>query len=142
MFYRYDAEKGDLQPIGGEDMKKDYFGLYDPTSAGHMGYNWRQTFWHAQENAIYGVHGNSGYLFRLDLRGPRMEVLERLTSLPSKRSGMFDQFSYGYLGFGAGAGRADDSLPDRADPSTKTADASRAKTARPWARPRGWKICT
>jgi hypothetical protein len=102
VIYRYDAEKGGLQPVGGEDMKKDYFGLYDPTSPGHMGYNWRQTFWHPTENAIYGVHGNSGYLFRLDLRGPRMEVLERLTSVPSKRSGMFDQFSYGYLGFGLG----------------------------------------
>ena len=32
--------------------------------AGHMGYNWRQTFWYEPEKAIYGVHGNSGYLFR------------------------------------------------------------------------------
>jgi hypothetical protein len=102
VIYRYDAEKGDLQPVGGEDMKKDYFGLYDPTSPGHMGYNWRQTFWYAPENAIYGIHGNSGYLFRLNLRGPRMEVLERLTSQASQRSGMFDQFSYGYLGFALG----------------------------------------
>ena len=31
---------------------------------GHMGYNWRQVFWHPDENVIYGVHGNSGYLFR------------------------------------------------------------------------------
>ncbi len=101
--FRYDAESDSVSPIVGEDMKKDYFGLYDPTSAGHMGYNWRQTFWYAPENAIYGVHGNSGYLFRLNLRsGPRMEVLERLTSTPSKLSGMFDQFSYGYLGFGLG----------------------------------------
>ena len=23
-------------------MRKDYFGLYDPSSPGHMGYNWRQ----------------------------------------------------------------------------------------------------
>jgi hypothetical protein len=102
VIYRYDPEKGALQPLGVDDMKKDYFGLYDPTSPGHMGYNWRQTFWYAPENAIYGVHGNSGYLFRLKLRGLQMEVLERLTSLPSKRSGMFDQFSYGYLGFGLG----------------------------------------
>ncbi|NLH15264.1 MAG: hypothetical protein GX455_01665 [Phycisphaerae bacterium] len=101
--FRYDAQSDSLSPIVGEDMKKDYFGLYDPTSAGHMGYNWRQTFWYEPDNAIYGVHGNSGYLFRLNLRGgPRMEVLERLTSTPSKLSGMFDQFSYGYLGFGLG----------------------------------------
>jgi len=99
---RYDAQTDSVAPVQGEDMKKDYFGLYDPTSPGHMGYNWRQAFWHPTENAIYGVHGNSGYLFRLPLRELRMEVLERLTSLPSKRSGMFDQFSYGYLGFALG----------------------------------------
>ena len=51
---------------------------------------------------IYGVHGNSGYLFRFDPRVPRLEVLERITSEPSKRCGMFDQFSYGYLGFALG----------------------------------------
>ena len=32
-------------------------------------------------------------------------MLERLTSLPSKLSGMFDQFSYGYLGFTLGPDR-------------------------------------
>ena len=51
---------------------------------------------------IYGVHGNSGYLFRFDPRVPRIEVLDRITSEPSKRCGMFDQFSYGYLGFALG----------------------------------------
>jgi len=95
--YRYDRDA--IETVEGEDMKKDYFGLYDPTSPGHMGYNWRQVVWQPTEKAIYGVHGNSGYLFRFDPRGPQLEVLERLTSLPSKRSGMYDQFSYGYLGF-------------------------------------------
>jgi len=99
---RYRADTDALEPVAGEDLKKDYFGLYDPTSAGHMGYNWRQTFWDPAEKAIYGVHGNSGYLFRFDPREPRIEVLERLTSLPSQRSGRFDQFSYGYLGFALG----------------------------------------
>jgi hypothetical protein len=83
-------------------MKKDYFGLYDPTNPGHMGYNWRQTFWRPADGMIYGVHGNSGYLFRFDPRLPRVEVLDRITSEPSKRCGMFDQFSYGYLGFALG----------------------------------------
>ena len=95
--YRYQREV--IEKVSGEDMKKDYFGLYDPTSAGHMGYNWRQTAWCALDRSVYGVHGNSGYLFRYDPRTLRVEVLDRLTSLPSKRSGMFDQFSYGYLGF-------------------------------------------
>jgi hypothetical protein len=49
---------------------------------------------------IYGVHGNSGYLFRFNPRMEQVEVLDRITSEPSKASGMFDQFSYGYLGFG------------------------------------------
>ncbi len=99
---RYNAQTDSVAPVEGEDMKKDYFGLYDPTSPGHMGYNWRQTFWRARDKMIYGVHGNSGYLFRFDPRTPRIEVLDRITSEPSKRCGMFDQFSYGYLGFALG----------------------------------------
>jgi hypothetical protein len=100
--FRYDPATDAVTPIEGEDMKKDYFGLYDPTSPGHMGYNWRQTFWRPSDKLIYGVHGNSGYLFRFDPRVPRIDVLERITSEPSKRCGMFDQFSYGYLGFALG----------------------------------------
>jgi hypothetical protein len=92
-----------MEPVAGENMRKDYFGLYDPTSPGHMGYNWRQTAWHPGEKVIYAVHGNSGYLFRFDPRASRIEVLDRITSQPSKRSGMFDQFSYGYLGFAIGS---------------------------------------
>ncbi len=99
----YRPETDSVEPLVGEDMKKDYFGLYDPTSPGHMGYNWRQTVWYAKEKAIYGVHGNSGYLFRLYPDVPRLQVLERMTSEPSKLSGMFDQFSYGYLGFTLGS---------------------------------------
>ena len=95
----YRPETDSVETVQGEDMKKDYFGLYDPTSPGHMGYNWRQTVWSAREKVVYGVHGNSGYLFRFDPDQPRLEVLDRLTSEISKRSGMFDQFSYGYLGF-------------------------------------------
>jgi hypothetical protein len=100
--FHYDAATDTVAPIEGEDMKKDYFGLYDPTNPGHMGYNWRQTFWRPADGMIYGVHGNSGYLFRFDPRVPRIEVLDRITSEPSKRCGMFDQFSYGYLGFALG----------------------------------------
>jgi hypothetical protein len=98
--YRYDTDS--VETVPGEDLKKDYFGLYDPTSPGHMGYNWRQTIWYPPEKAIYAVHGNSGYLFRYEPAANRVEVLDRITSLPSQRSGMFDQFSYGYLGFTLG----------------------------------------
>jgi len=86
----------------GEDMKKDYFGTYEVSTAGSMAYNWRQVFWYSPEKKVYGVHGNSGYLFRFDPAFPRLEVLERLTSIPSKLTGMGDQFSYGYLGFTLG----------------------------------------
>lgn len=92
-----------VERVEGEDMRKDYFGIYDPSSAGSMGYNWRQVIWCQADRKFYGVHGNSGYLFSFDPAVPRIEVLERLTSKVSQRSGMFDQFSYGYLGFTLGA---------------------------------------
>jgi hypothetical protein len=99
---RYNYQKDALELVAGDDLKKDYFGLYDPSSAGHMAYNWRQVFWNPGDNRIYGVHGNSGYLFRFDPQAERVEVLDRITSEPSRQSGMFDQFSYGYLGFALG----------------------------------------
>jgi hypothetical protein len=98
--YRYGTEA--VEAVQGDDLKKDYFGQYDITSPGHMAYNWRQVFWHPRTQLFYGVHGNSGYLFRFDPRAERVEVLDRITSEPSRRSGMFDQFSYGYLGFTLG----------------------------------------
>ncbi len=91
-----------VETIEGEDMRKDYFGTYDVFTSGSMAYNWRQVFWYKPEKKIYGVHGNSGYLFRFDPAVPRMEVLDRLTSVPSQLTGMGDQFSYGYLGFKMG----------------------------------------
>lgn len=91
-----------VETVEGEDMRKDYFGTYEIFTSGSMAYNWRQVFWYSPEKKIYGVHGNSGYLFRFDPVVPRLEVLERLTSIPSKLTGMGDQFSYGYLGFKLG----------------------------------------
>ncbi len=101
LHYRYNSDSIDL--LKGADMRKDYFGLYEVTSPGHMAYNWRQTIWYEPENVIYGVHGNSGYLFRFDPSIPKVEIVERITSTPSKQSGMYDQFSYGYLGFTLGS---------------------------------------
>ncbi len=99
---RYVLDRDAIEDVKGEDLKKDYFGTYDPTSPGHMGYNWRQAFWYAPEKAIYAVHGNSGYLFKFDPRIPQVDVIERITSEPSRKSGMFDKFYYGYLGFALG----------------------------------------
>lgn len=93
---------GKPERLNGVDLRLDYFGEYDPKFPGSMGYNWRKIFWHAAEQVAYGVHGNSGYLFRFDPRKPSLEIVERITSEPSRRSGMFDQFSYGYLGFQLG----------------------------------------
>ena len=100
---RYIYGRDAIETVQGEDLRKDYFGSYDPTSPGTMGYNWRQAIWYGPERSIYAVHGNSGYLFRFNPRRSRVEVLNRITSEPSKRSGMFDEFSYGYLGFGLGS---------------------------------------
>ena len=88
--------------LEGDNMRKDYFGVYDASTAGSMAYNWRQVFWHENEQVFWGVHGNSGYLFRFDPSIPSIDLFDRITSLPSKRSGMFDQFSFGYLGFTPG----------------------------------------
>jgi hypothetical protein len=98
--YRYDRDA--IETVQAEDLRKDYFGVWDPSKPGHMGYNWRQTVWYAPEKAIYGIHGGSGYLFRFDPRASRVDVLDRITSEPSKRSGMYDQFTYGYLSFALG----------------------------------------
>ena len=85
--------------LEGAHLRLDYFGKYDPTLPGTMGYHWRQIFWYAPEHVAYGVHGNSGYLFKFDPKTQTVEIVDRITSLPSKKSGFFDQFSYGYLGF-------------------------------------------
>ncbi len=98
--YLYDSDK--VEDLTGDDLKKDYFGIYDVWTSGSMAYNWRKTVWIDSEKAIYGVHGNSGYLFRFLPATQTVEVLDRITSEDSKRSGMFDQFSYGYLGFDLG----------------------------------------
>jgi hypothetical protein len=97
--FTYSPDTLTVQKLDGMDLRLDYFGSYDPTRPGSMGYNWRKIFWYAPEEVAYGVHGNSGYLFRFDPRHKKIEIVERITSEPSKKSGMFDQFSYGYLGF-------------------------------------------
>ena len=63
-----------------------------------MAYNWRAAVWNPNDNSIYAVNGASGYLFRFDPAARSVEVLERLTSEPSKQMGMADKSGYGYLG--------------------------------------------
>ncbi|MCF6356310.1 MAG: neutral/alkaline non-lysosomal ceramidase N-terminal domain-containing protein [Draconibacterium sp.] len=100
--YTYSPGSASIKKVDGVNLRLDYFGEYDFTGAGSMGYNWRRIVWNEQEEVAYGVHGNSGYLFKFNPRIPKIEIVDRITSAPSKASGMFDQFSYGYLGFELG----------------------------------------
>lgn len=100
--YAYSPQEGTLNKLDGVDLRIDYFGKYNPEQPGNMGYNWRKICWHEEEEVAYGVHGNSGYLFRFDPAAQKIELIERITSSLSRKSGMFDQFSYGYLGFQLG----------------------------------------
>ncbi|MFA6660736.1 MAG: hypothetical protein WCS62_03925 [Bacilli bacterium] len=98
----YDPEDCTIEKLEDVDLRLDYFGSYDPADAGSMGYNWRAVVWYPKEEVAYGVHGNSGYLFKFDPEKRKIEIVDRITSGPSRKSGMYDQFSYGYLGFDLG----------------------------------------
>ena len=100
--FRFNPSVEQVQLVANVNLRIDYFGKYDPTRPGNMGYNWRKIFWYAPENVAYAVHGNSGYLFKFDPLQPSVELVERITSELSKKCGMYDQFSYGYLGFQLG----------------------------------------
>lgn len=100
--HRYDYASDKVEAVAGVDLKKDYFGSYNPALHG-MAYNWRAAVWVPSEQAIYGVNGRSGYLFRFDPRARTVEVLARLTSEASKKTGMFNGMEYGYLGLVLGA---------------------------------------
>jgi hypothetical protein len=100
--HRYDYAADKVETIAGVNLKKDYFGSYNPSMHG-MAYNWRAAIWVPSEQAIYGVNGRSGYLFRFDPRTRTVEVLARLTSQASKKTGMFDGMEYGYLGLALGS---------------------------------------
>ena len=98
----YNPGEGIIEKLEDIDLRLDYFGSYDPTDAGSMGYNWRAVVWYPKEEVAYGVHGNSGYLFKFDPKERKIEIVDRITSEPSRKSGMYDQLSYGYLGFDLG----------------------------------------
>lgn len=95
--YRYDYDKQTVNAVKGVNLRKDYFGKWNPSEEG-MAYNWRAAVWVPSEKAIYAINGASGYLFRFDPSVPSVEVLKRLTSVPAKRSGMYGPYNYGYLG--------------------------------------------
>jgi len=98
----YEPVEGQISTMKMANLRLDYFGNYDPTQPGSMAYHWRKVFWYEKENAVIGVHGNSGYLFRFSPDEDRVELIDRITSKLSQKNGMYDQFSYGYLGFTLG----------------------------------------
>jgi hypothetical protein len=97
--YRFHPDTRELDYLEGHPLRRDYFGSYDSKQPGSMAYHWRKIVWNSRENCAYGVHGNSGYLFRFFPAEERLELVSRLASEPSQQLGMHDQFSYGYLGF-------------------------------------------
>jgi hypothetical protein len=99
---RYNHEKVAIETVETDDLKKDYFGSFDPANQTGMGYNWRQAFWVDRQKAIYALHGTSNYLFRFNPQIGEVEVLGRLVPDPSRRSGMFDQSVTGYAGITTG----------------------------------------
>ncbi len=96
--WKYSPVNEGIEAVPGVSLKKDYFGQMDPAQAG-MAYNWRAAQWDPVHHVIYGVNGRSGYLFRFDPDRKTVAVLDRLSSLPAKESGMYDRFDYGYMGF-------------------------------------------
>jgi hypothetical protein len=96
---RYRWSRNAFELVQGDNLRKDYFGSYHLNSPLHTGYHWRQAVWHPDERVIYAVHGSSGYLVRFDPEVERVDVIERITSNPSRQTGMYDKFSHGYLGF-------------------------------------------
>lgn len=99
--YRYDYNEQTVESVKGVSLRKDYFGSLHPAEEG-MAYNWRAAVWVPSQHAFYGINGRSGYLFRFDPKVPSVTVLKRLTSEPSKRSGMYGHYKYGYLGLALG----------------------------------------
>ena len=107
---QYHSSHKTISIIYSKGLTRNYFGSYVASEPGSMAYHWRAVKW--WKNSIVGVHGNSGYLFQIHVpyddddddeeedREPWfLEMLHRLTSIPSQRIGSNDQFSYGYLGF-------------------------------------------
>lgn len=102
--WRYDwaRQDKDLDVIPGCSLKLPILGQWDPDKPGSMGYNWRQIVWYPRENVFYGIHGNTGELFRFDSAGGYFELVQRIASEQTIATGLFDDFPYGYLGLTLG----------------------------------------
>lgn len=95
----YKPSADSISKVKGVSLKLDYLGQWDPTQPGVYGYNWRELAWDPNKNVIYGVTGESGYLFQFNPRKPSLKIIRRLTAVTARRRGMFAGSHYGYLGF-------------------------------------------
>jgi len=98
----YDVRTDKLEKLEACTMRRDVFGQWDPDRPGHMGYNWRQIVRYAPGRAFYGVHGNTGFLFRFNPWAQQIDVVDRIAAAKSRESGLYDAFNYGYLGLALG----------------------------------------
>jgi hypothetical protein len=93
-------------PVAGDDLKKDYSANTIPTSPGTWPTTGGRRRTAPRTAASTACTGTRGTCSRSIPRAERVEVLDRITSEPFTAQRMFDQFSYGYLGFTLGPGRA------------------------------------
>jgi hypothetical protein len=100
--YHYGGKAKGLEKATAASLKRDILGKWDPDQAGQMAYNWRQLVWDPATQVFYGTHGSTGYLFRFDPRSEQLDVIDRIASAKTRRSGLYDSFPYGYLGLTMG----------------------------------------
>ena len=86
--FEYDYDKDEVNMVQHENLIKDYFGCLKPNSPETMGYQWRQSRWSKLDNKIYAVHIESEYLFTLDPVTRKIEFVERIASLATKKAGV------------------------------------------------------
>jgi hypothetical protein len=99
--YRYDTNT--IEQVLGSSLDKDAFGNWlDVNRSNCMGYNWLVALWSPAFHTFYAIHGKSGYLFRFDPASEEVEVLARMVSDGTRKSGMNDLSDFGYLGFAVG----------------------------------------
>ena len=134
--------RDDVETVAGEDLSKDYFGLYDPTSPGHMGYNWRQVFWHPDEKRDLRRSRQLG--LSVPLRSARAARVECWSGSPRSLEAQrhVRPVQLRLPGLHARTRPAHDLLPDRRPDLRRRQAGDRQERPPARARPRGWKTCT
>jgi hypothetical protein len=101
--FRYPYDTDTIEQVLGSSLDKDHFGSWeDVNKSDCMGYNWLVALRSPAFRGFYAVHGKSGYAFRFDPSSQEIEVQARMVSDGTRKSGMYDQSDFGYLGFALG----------------------------------------